>query len=130
MSAASAIPCPHCNQQIGTDPGLAGRQVSCPHCQKIFAMPLAAPATPFPAAQAVGGFPQVPAGPVFGGLRCPYCGNQGPPLIRKGGLSGTGWVLFVVLVFFSCFLLCWLPFVIDSCKEDVRICANCGSKLG
>ena len=44
-------------------------------------------------------------------------------------MSTGGWVLFAVLVFF-CVPLCWLPFVIDGCKEEVRTCSGCGSKLG
>jgi hypothetical protein len=44
-------------------------------------------------------------------------------------MSMGGWVLFIVLVLF-CIPLCWLPFIIDGCKEEVRKCAACGCKLG
>ena len=48
---------------------------------------------------------------------------------QKQQLSSGGWVLFAVLVLF-CLPLCWLPFVIDGCKETVRNCASCGIRLG
>ena len=60
-------------------------------------------------------------------FKCPYCSHEGPPRINKK-ISMGGWVLFVVLVLF-CLLLCWIPFVVDGCKEEERICSNCGTKL-
>jgi len=33
------------------------------------------------------------------------------------GLNQAGFILFIVLLF-VCLPLCWLPFVIDSCKAD------------
>jgi lipopolysaccharide-induced tumor necrosis factor-alpha factor len=68
-----------------------------------------------------------PASPAVG-FKCPFCGYQGTPIIERK-LSTNGWILFVVLlvVFFP---LCWLPFVIDGCKENVRKCPSCGSRLG
>jgi lipopolysaccharide-induced tumor necrosis factor-alpha factor len=50
------------------------------------------------------------------------------PLTSKK-VSMAGWVLFVVLIFL-CLPLCWLPFVIDGCKEEIRQCAACGAKWG
>jgi hypothetical protein len=44
-------------------------------------------------------------------------------------LSVGGWALFAVLVV-CCVVLCWLPFVLDGCKEPVRYCGQCGLKLG
>jgi hypothetical protein len=35
-----------------------------------------------------------------------------------------------VLVVSSCAILCWLPFVIDGCKEYLRYCTRCGIRLG
>ena len=61
-------------------------------------------------------------------LTCPYCSYEGAPFIKKK-ISGTGWVVFVLLLLF-CFPLLWLPFVLDGCKEEVRTCASCGARLG
>ena len=61
-------------------------------------------------------------------FKCPFCSQEGPPMVTKK-MSTGGWVLFAVLVFF-CVPLCWLPFVIDGWKEEVRTCSGCGSKLG
>jgi len=61
-------------------------------------------------------------------FKCPYCSHEGPPLVNKK-ISGAGWVLFIVLLFL-CIPLCWLPFVIDGCKEEERKCSGCGIKLG
>ena len=61
-------------------------------------------------------------------IKCPFCSHEGPPNIKKE-LSGGGWVLFVVLLLL-CFPLCWLPFVIDGCKNEIRKCASCGCKMG
>jgi lipopolysaccharide-induced tumor necrosis factor-alpha factor len=62
------------------------------------------------------------------GIRCPFCGNVGLPVIRKH-LSGGGWVAFVLLLLF-CLPLCWLPFVLSACKDETRKCAACGSRMG
>jgi hypothetical protein len=40
-------------------------------------------------------------------------------------LSTGGWVFFAVLLL-CCFPLCWLPFVIDGCKQDIWTCPSCG----
>lgn len=72
--------------------------------------------------------PQLPPARQPYGFTCPFCQFQGPPM-QKQQLSSGGWVLFVVLLLF-CLPLCWLPFVIDGCKETVRNCASCGIKLG
>jgi hypothetical protein len=64
----------------------------------------------------------------LGTIRCPYCGHEGVPFIKQE-MSVAGWILFAVLVL-SCVVLCWLPFVIDGCKEYVRYCSRCGIRLG
>lgn len=66
--------------------------------------------------------------PPMGRFTCPFCGNQGPPIISKTMSSG-GWILFAVLLVF-CLPLCWLPFVLNGTKEEVRKCYGCGAKLG
>jgi lipopolysaccharide-induced tumor necrosis factor-alpha factor len=62
------------------------------------------------------------------GFRCPFCGHQGPPSTNKK-ISAAGWILFAVLLMF-CIPLCWLPFVVDGCKEEERRCLGCGSRVG
>jgi lipopolysaccharide-induced tumor necrosis factor-alpha factor len=61
-------------------------------------------------------------------IKCPFCGHEGPPQTKRQ-ISVAGWVLFVVLIFL-CLPLCWLPFVIDGCKEDIHKCMKCRMKLG
>jgi hypothetical protein len=61
-------------------------------------------------------------------LKCPFCDHEGMPIIEKK-MTETGWVIFVLLVIF-CLPLCWIPFVVDGTKEEIRKCANCGSRLG
>jgi lipopolysaccharide-induced tumor necrosis factor-alpha factor len=79
-------------------------------------------AVPPNSAQPAGSMP-----PPYAGFVCPYCRYQGAPIIERK-LSSNGWILFVVLliVFFP---LCWLPFVIDGCKENVRICPSCRARM-
>lgn len=62
-------------------------------------------------------------------IKCPYCGHEGMPLMVKEGLSGSGWAVFVILLL-VCFPLCWLPFVVDGCKDEKRKCFQCGIKMG
>ena len=60
-------------------------------------------------------------------MKCPFCNHEGDPLVDKK-MSVPGWILFAVLLVF-CLPLCWLPFVIDGCKEPVRKCASCGATI-
>ncbi len=62
-------------------------------------------------------------------FKCPYCGHEGMPYVERKKLSTGGWVLFAVLLL-VCFPICWLPFVIDACKEEERKCPGCSMKLG
>ena len=59
---------------------------------------------------------------------CPFCSNEGPPIITKQ-VNAMGWVLFVILLLLF-FPLCWLPFVISGCKDEIRKCAVCGGRIG
>ena len=59
---------------------------------------------------------------------CPLCNHEGMPIVNRQ-ISVGGWILFAVLVF-VCLPLCWIPFVVDGCKEEIRRCANCGSRIG
>ena len=57
-------------------------------------------------------------------MYCPRC-NQDCQT-SASGLNQTGLILFIVLILF-CLPLCWLPFIIDSCKKHT--CNNCGQPL-
>ena len=59
---------------------------------------------------------------------CPYCQHEESPHIETR-LSSNGWLTLVLLLLF-CFPLFWLPLVIDSFKEEVRICRGCRVKIG
>jgi lipopolysaccharide-induced tumor necrosis factor-alpha factor len=144
MAATPSIQCPACKGWIAADPRFAGQRVACPHCQGQLIMPGNASVPPdvtgFPAASQAGkppDFPNpstpfgagyMPAGASGFGFRCPFCGFQGPPSMKKK-ISATGWILFVVLLL-MCIPLCWLPFVVDGCKEEERRCLGCGSRVG
>ena len=60
--------------------------------------------------------------------QCPVCNHEGEPKVDRQ-ISVTGWVVFAALLF-VCFPLCWIPFVVDGCKEDVFRCESCGAKIG
>jgi lipopolysaccharide-induced tumor necrosis factor-alpha factor len=61
-------------------------------------------------------------------IKCPQCGNEGEPVVSKQ-MSTNGWIVFAVLLL-VCLPLCWIPFVVDSFKEEVRSCPSCGGKIG
>src|SRR5690349_8564188 len=75
--------------------------------------PIVPPPPQPPPAQTLPPQPQPQQG--WSGFTCPYCKSSATPFQKKQ-LSAGGWVLFAVLLFF-CIPLCWLPFVIDGCKE-------------
>ena len=60
-------------------------------------------------------------------VKCPFCNHEGNPVVSKQ-VSVVGWVIFVAILFI-CFPLCWIPFVVDGCKEEVRKCSGCGAKI-
>ena len=73
--------------------------------------------------QQQGGFPG--QSPVMGGggAGCVYCqAKAGFSVTRQFGV--VGWVAFLVLLLFYC-PLCWVPFLLDACYEDKRICLAC-----
>ena len=61
-------------------------------------------------------------------VTCPHCDHNGRPIVTKRVSTG-GWILFAVLLL-ACFVICWLPFVLDSCKEEVWKCESCGQSIG
>jgi lipopolysaccharide-induced tumor necrosis factor-alpha factor len=118
------VACPHCQGQLimpGNAAAPPGATASAAASQEGNPPGFAHPASPFGAAY-------VPPGASGFGFRCPYCGHQGPPSTQKK-ISAAGWILFAVLLMF-CIPLCWLPFVVDGCKEEERRCLGCGSRVG
>lgn len=145
------VQCPNCHTQLMAPARLAGRQVSCPSCATTLTIPgmsvQAPPPAPAPPAREpepeeyppprrrsravrtdddeydYEDSPRLP-GPRKG-FRCPFCGSDSAPRVRKQ-ISQTGWVVFVLLLLF-CFPLCFIGLLI---KEDYRQCYECGMKLG
>lgn len=117
--------CTACAQPIPDDTSMF-----CPHCGAVAPLQTIAAFPPQPVAAAP--VPPQPANygnPVSrpGAMPCPFCGFQGPPVFSKKQLSTGGWVFFGVLLL-TCFPLCWLPFVIDGCKEEEWRCPSCRVK--
>lgn len=121
--------CSKCGAQI------ADNSVFCPKCGAPQGAGAATPAGAPPPAGAIPP-PATPYAPQPGSyvppppgvFVCPFCRYQGPPIIERK-ISSNGWVVFALLVVF-CLPLCWLPFVLDDCKEDTRKCPSCGARLG
>lgn len=61
-------------------------------------------------------------------FKCPYCDHEGMPMVEQR-VSGTGWLIFAILLVF-CLPLCWIPFVTDGTKEEIRRCVKCGNRIG
>ncbi len=131
MAAAPSIQCPTCKGWIAADPRFAGQRVACPHCQGQLIMPGNASVPPGATASAAASQqsnspgcvdPSAPSGAGGFGFRCPFCGFQGPPSTKKK-ISAAGWILFAALLV-MCVPLCWLPFVVDGCKEDDAAAAS------
>lgn len=59
-----------------------------------------------------------------GGFRCPYCGCTAPPFVRRQ-VSGAGWVVFILLLFFT-IIFCFIGLFI---QEDVYYCRDCGTRV-
>jgi hypothetical protein len=128
--------CAKCGAQLATDStfcGNCGTQNSAKSIEPAAAppasvTPLAPPPAPNPPQPTPYAAQPIQYAPPNAGFVCPFCHYQGAPISEKK-ISGSGWVIFVLLLLF-CLPLCWLPFVIDGCKEETRRCASCGTKLG
>lgn len=57
-------------------------------------------------------------------MQCYRCNTDVMP--RSSGLNSTGLVLFIIFLLF-CLPLCWIPFVVDSCKK--KVCPQCGCEM-
>ena len=124
-NAFSNLECPNCGGQL--EPLPDGLSAKCKHCgSKLVAQQ--ATATPsdkdwdedFEEAKTAKRANRA-------GIRCPFCGNEGMPVITKQ-INTTGWVLFILALLF-CLPLCFIPFVSNGCKDEIRKCSTCGSKL-
>ncbi|MBY0527812.1 MAG: LITAF-like zinc ribbon domain-containing protein [Gemmataceae bacterium] len=135
--------CPACKHPCSAPDDAGGRKGKCPKCGAAMEVPVPkgevyqpppkpptvvaiADVLPAPARQPA--YVPNPAGfPISAavGFQCPFCKSTAMPLGRDQ-ISQTGWVLFVVLLI-SCFPLCIIGLFI---KEQVRVCSNCGMKLG
>ena len=60
-----------------------------------------------------------------GNYRCPHCGSPAQPVIERW-ISPTGWVVFGLLLFFT-IVFFWIGLLL---KEEVRVCPNCGKRVG
>ncbi|KAM9785041.1 LITAF domain-containing protein-like [Syngnathus typhle] len=59
---------------------------------------------------------------------CPHCRQTVVTHVEyKPGLKT--WAIFGILAFFGCFLCCWIPFVVDSCKDVVHHCPSCHTQI-
>ena len=80
-----------------------------------------------PAKQGVGSSPfqhgYVSSQPQF---HCPFCQSTCRPR-QQSKVSTAGWVLFVLMLLFLCWPLCWLGLLI---KDEYYVCGACGMKLG
>jgi hypothetical protein len=63
--------------------------------------------------------------PKFAKSGCPYCGTHAPTYTASR-VSESGWIMFVVLMFF-CFPLFWIGLLM---RENYRVCSNCAGHLG
>ena len=118
-----AVDCPHCECQCHVPPDAEGRLVICPKCRAQFTVPARAPVA-VPVRTPVAVLVQRP--PRRSRFHCPFCGCNDPPVVRRK-VSTAGWVMFVVLLCFLCLPLFWIGLLM---KEEYRICADCGIKLG
>lgn len=58
---------------------------------------------------------------------CKSCGSVVAPIISKK--VGQNTLLWAVFLFLFTGFLCFLPFVMDRCKNTVLNCASCGIKI-
>uniref|UniRef100_A0A8C1XZN2 LITAF domain-containing protein n=1 Tax=Cyprinus carpio TaxID=7962 RepID=A0A8C1XZN2_CYPCA len=59
-----------------------------------------------------------------GRITCPHCMTDVITEIESiyGLLT---WLICGSLVFFMCWLCCWIPFCVDACKDVKHTCPNC-----
>lgn len=121
------VTCSNCGQNLKAKLKLAGHSVKCPKCNGNISIPGESP-PPIPKFKTenelvtVGRIVQgPPAGPQF---RCPYCGSNHPPFVRRE-VTSAGYICAVLLLFL-CIPLFWIGFFI---KEERFYCPSCHMKL-
>lgn len=60
------------------------------------------------------------------GFVCPFCSIRRPPRVETK-ISVGGWIVFVVLLLFLCWPICWVGLLM---KDEYRVCSGCGVRLG
>ena len=151
---AIALKCPTCGTTLTAPDDAAGKVVQCPQCanrmmvpgpagvdeleqvEEVVPAPVHRPPPPAAAPRRRAGEEDEyedegaddrPRRRRRGRFACPYCGSDAPPR-DETQISSGGWVLFVVLLVFLCWPVCWIPLI--TMKETVRKCGDCGTKLG
>lgn len=63
-----------------------------------------------------------------GQMMCPYCQNHVVTVVeyKNGALT---WLICGVIGIFLCWPCCWIPFVIDACKDVEHTCPRCHNVL-
>ena len=60
--------------------------------------------------------------------QCPHCGQQTQTKTRTYPNAITALAVVVILLVF--WPLCWIPLVLDKCKETCHKCSKCKEKVG
>ena len=60
-------------------------------------------------------------------LQCTSCKYEGLSEVKKR-MGETAWTVCVILCCF-CFPLCFLPFILQPCKDSYHYCSRCGKLL-
>jgi hypothetical protein len=59
---------------------------------------------------------------------CPHCRQESRTRIRTFPTWQT-WMAFIAL-FFVFWPVCWIPLVVDACKQTDHFCVLCGAQVG
>jgi DNA-directed RNA polymerase subunit RPC12/RpoP len=121
--------CPSCDKAFTAPDEAAGQRHNCPSCNHTLTVPSAAPSPLKPAEPADDwdeeDAPRERKRYKSGSFKCPYCGSTYPPRVINQ-MSQAGLIVLIVLIF-VCLPLFWIGLLM---KEDIRICSDCGIKIG
>lgn len=62
-------------------------------------------------------------------LTCPSCRAQIVSCVHYD-VGTMAWLLCAIMFIFSCWICCFIPFCVDSCKDAIHTCPNCSVTLG